>query len=74
MEGLLFCRSRRDVIIIACHEVFDTTAPQGDETMFTGRRLASERRVLSVSPASEKGEQQRLYILPALKRQTAQAD
>lgn len=64
------------MIIIACHEVFDAPAPRGDEMMFAGRRLGSEQRVLSGGSGLRKGEQQRLYILPALKRpqQTEQAD
>lgn len=64
------------MIIIACHEVFDTPALRGDETMFAGRRLGSERLLLSGGCGLRKGEQQRLYILPALKRpqQTQQAD
>lgn len=44
--------------------------------MFAGRRRGSEQRVLSGGSGLRKGEQQRLYILPALKRpqQTEQAD
>lgn len=64
IEGLLFCHSRWDAIINACHEVFDTPAPRGDETMFAGRWFSFS----VVALASEKGEQQRLYILPTLQR------